>query len=171
MAVRRTFRDFRVIIDFLKRVLPTDVPVRLGDARQPRCALQPVGFNDFLSLNIPARECCWIRFCPNEVWRCLYAPRGVGKTPAGAIDGSPAAASGVPTASLARPSEATCSRRRWRDAACLVARAPSSDFDGVGDGSRTTDFGFRRDQIRKADQVDRHCNEGQRALGAVAARR
>jgi putative DNA primase/helicase len=80
MAVRRTFRDFRVITDFLKRVLPRDVPVRLGDARQPRCALQPVGFNDFLAINMPPREMLLDPILPERSLAMLYAPRGIGKT-------------------------------------------------------------------------------------------
>jgi len=73
---------FDGIGDFLKGMLPRrqDVPVRLGDARRSRPALQPVGFNDVLGLELPPREMLLNPILPERSLAMLYAPRGVGKT-------------------------------------------------------------------------------------------
>jgi len=73
---------FSGITDFLKglRSRRQDVPVRLDDARPSRPALQPVGFNDFLGLDLPPREMLLNPILPEKSLAMLYAPRGVGKT-------------------------------------------------------------------------------------------
>lgn len=70
------------ITDFLKGVLPHRryVRMRLGDARQSRRTLQPVGFEDFLAINMPPREMLLDPILPERSLAMLYAPRGIGKT-------------------------------------------------------------------------------------------
>jgi putative DNA primase/helicase len=51
--------------------------VNLSELQRP---LQPVGFNDFLNLNVPAREMLLNPILPERGLAMLYAPRGVGKT-------------------------------------------------------------------------------------------
>jgi putative DNA primase/helicase len=46
----------------------------------PRPVLQAVGFNDFLNLDIPAREMLLNPILPERSLAMLYAPRGVGKS-------------------------------------------------------------------------------------------
>lgn len=65
----------------LKRIAPRRSPsiVRDRDIRQPTI-LRPVGFNDFLSLDVPPREMLLDPILPERSLAMLYAPRGVGKT-------------------------------------------------------------------------------------------
>jgi hypothetical protein len=150
MAVRRTFRDFRVITDFLKRVLPTDVPVRLGDARQPRCALQPVGFNDFLSLNIPAREMLLNPILPERSLAMLYAPRGVGKTLLSLSIGL-AVASGVPLLRWSAPRQ---KRVLYVDGRLSRCRSAFERFQrGLAMEFLTMDSGFWQPTKSKAESI------------------
>jgi putative DNA primase/helicase len=53
---------------------------RVDDVEQTRAALQPIGFGDFLSLNVPPREMLLDPILPERSLAMLYAPRGVGKT-------------------------------------------------------------------------------------------
>jgi len=66
----------------INRFLPArdTTSIRAVRLSQPRPALQPVGFNDFLSLDIPAREMLLNPILPERSLAMLYAPRGVGKT-------------------------------------------------------------------------------------------
>jgi putative DNA primase/helicase len=73
------------IADFLKGIVPQrrqSGSVRRGDdPRQlSRPILHPIGFNDFLELNVPAREMLLGPILPERSLAMLYAPRGVGKT-------------------------------------------------------------------------------------------
>ena len=72
------FSISNVISRFL--AAPDMMPIRAVRVPQPRPALQPVGFNDFLSLDIPAREMLLNPILPERSLAMLYAPRGVGKT-------------------------------------------------------------------------------------------
>ena len=85
------------ITDFLKGVVARrhNVPVRLADTRQSRSPLHPVGFNDFLGLDMPPREMLLNPILPERSLAMLYAPRGVGKTLLGLSIGL-AVASGAP---------------------------------------------------------------------------
>jgi putative DNA primase/helicase len=66
------------------------------DTRQPpRSILRPIGFNDFLSLDMPLREMLLNPILPERSLAMLYAPRGVGKTLLGLSIGL-AVASGAP---------------------------------------------------------------------------
>jgi putative DNA primase/helicase len=88
---------FDRITDFLKGTLPRrrNVSNRLGDARLSRPTLQPLGFNDFLDLDVPPREMLLNPILPERSLAMLYAPRGIGKTLLSVSIGL-AAASGTP---------------------------------------------------------------------------
>jgi hypothetical protein len=69
------------ITNLLKKFLPRRqvIPAVLqNDELRP--ALHAVGFNDFLSLNMPPREMLLDPILPERSLAMLYAPRGVGKT-------------------------------------------------------------------------------------------
>lgn len=85
------------ITDFLKGVAARrhNVPVRLADTQQSRSPLHPIGFNDFLGLDMPPREMLLNPILPERSLAMLYAPRGVGKTLLGLSIGL-AVASGAP---------------------------------------------------------------------------
>src|SRR3984893_16641607 len=70
------------ISNVINRLLPArdPIPIRAARLPLPRPKLQPVGFNDFLSLDIPAREVLLDPILPERSLAMLYAPRGVGKT-------------------------------------------------------------------------------------------
>jgi putative DNA primase/helicase len=70
------------ISNVISRLLPARgrMPVRGTPHPQPRPPLQAVGFNDFLSLDIPAREMLLSPILPERSLAMLYAPRGVGKS-------------------------------------------------------------------------------------------
>ena len=86
------------IANFLNRVVRhrrLSGLVHNRDARQPsRSILQPIGFNDFLELDVPPREMLLDPILPERSLAMLYAPRGVGKTLLGLSIGL-AVASGV----------------------------------------------------------------------------
>src|SRR5271166_4626139 len=56
------------------------MPIRSVVLPQSPPLLQAVGFNDFLRLDIPAREMLLNPILPERSLAMLYAPRGVGKT-------------------------------------------------------------------------------------------
>jgi putative DNA primase/helicase len=66
----------------LSRLLTTrgTMPIRGTLLPPPRPPLQAVGFNDFLSLDIPPREMLLKPILPERSLAMLYAPRGVGKS-------------------------------------------------------------------------------------------
>jgi putative DNA primase/helicase len=68
------------IPDFFKKLLSPRPSARLLDIQQPQPSLKPIGFNDFLKLNVPSREMLLDPILPERSLAMLYAPRGVGKT-------------------------------------------------------------------------------------------
>jgi putative DNA primase/helicase len=86
------------IADFLKGIVPyrQSVSVRRGGAQQASLPqFHPIGFNDFLELNVSPREMLLDPILPERSLAMLYAPRGVGKTLLGLSIGL-AVASGSP---------------------------------------------------------------------------
>ena len=69
------------ITNLLKKFLPRRhvIPVAFQNA-ELRPALHAVGFNDFLSLNMPPREMLLDPILPERSLAMLYAQRGIGKT-------------------------------------------------------------------------------------------
>jgi putative DNA primase/helicase len=88
---------FTAIRVFLKDFLPDRRPLMVsgGIISEQRPALRPVGFNDFINLNIPSREMLLSPILPERGLAMLYAPRGVGKSWLGLSIGL-AVASGAP---------------------------------------------------------------------------
>ena len=74
--------NFTTIADLLKGIVPhrQSIPVRRGNAQQIPSTLRPIGFNDFLQLNVPPRDMLLDPILPERSLAMLYAPRGVGKT-------------------------------------------------------------------------------------------
>ena len=72
------------IAHFLNRVVRhrrSSGLVHNRDAWQPpRSILRPIGFNDFLCLDMPPREMLLDPILPERSLAMLYAPRGLGKT-------------------------------------------------------------------------------------------
>jgi putative DNA primase/helicase len=71
------------IANFLSRILPArdNIAVHASIAtEQSRPPLQAVGINDFLRLDIPAREMLLDPILPERSLAMLYAPRGLGKS-------------------------------------------------------------------------------------------
>lgn len=67
----------------LQRIVPSRRGRSPGSDRKigvPREVLTPVGFSDFLSLDVPPREMLLDPILPERSLAMLYAPRGVGKT-------------------------------------------------------------------------------------------
>jgi putative DNA primase/helicase len=56
---------------------PVPIGTSIADPRQP---LQAIGINDFLSINVPAREMLLSPILPERSLAMLYAPRGIGKS-------------------------------------------------------------------------------------------
>jgi putative DNA primase/helicase len=88
---------FTAIAHLLKGIVPQrqSISLRRGDAKQTPLKLQPIGLNDFLTLNVPPREMLLDPILPERSLAMLYAPRGVGKTLLGLSIGL-AVASGSP---------------------------------------------------------------------------
>jgi putative DNA primase/helicase len=70
------------ISNVINRLLParSTVPTRGAPLPPPRPSLKAVGFNDFLNLDVPAREMLLGPILPERSLAMLYAPRGVGKS-------------------------------------------------------------------------------------------
>ncbi len=73
---------FPTITDLFQRFVPHRQAVSLGPGHLQQAAptLQPICFNDFLTLNVPPREMLLDPILPERSLAMLYAPRGVGKT-------------------------------------------------------------------------------------------
>jgi putative DNA primase/helicase len=56
------------------------LPARAGHPPQQRPAFQPLGFSDFLNLDIPPRQMLLVPILPERSLAMLYAPRGLGKS-------------------------------------------------------------------------------------------
>jgi putative DNA primase/helicase len=155
---------FGTINNFLNQFFPArdTMPIRGALLPQPRPLLQPVGFNDFLSLDIPAREMLLSPILPERSLAMLYAPRGVGKSWLGLSIGL-AIASGQP---LLRWFAARQRNVLYIDGemplASLQERLRAISFGLVGE---IPNAGFR---ILAADQTEGGINlsseEGQKSL-------
>lgn len=88
---------FTTIADFLKGIVPhrESLQIPRNGTHRTLSQLQPIGFNDFLELNVPPREMLLDPIVPERSLVMLYAPRGVGKTLLGLSIGL-AVASGSP---------------------------------------------------------------------------
>jgi putative DNA primase/helicase len=73
---------FNSIPNFLRGVVPhrRNHSVHLDGDRQHQAIPRPIGFNDFLRLDVPPREMLLNPILPERSLAMLYAPRGVGKT-------------------------------------------------------------------------------------------
>jgi AAA domain len=77
---------FERLTDFLRRIGPRISPprdlvqVRSSEIREQPPVWQPIGFNDFLSIDLPPRKMLLSPILPERSLAMLYAPRGVGKT-------------------------------------------------------------------------------------------
>jgi AAA domain-containing protein len=110
---------FANITDFLKGIVQNRQPIAIRrHAVGQTPALQPIGFDDFLTLNVPPREMLLDPILPERSLAMLYAPRGVGKTLLGLSIGL-TVASGSPLLRWSAPKP-----RR-----VLIAGAASSNFD------------------------------------------
>jgi putative DNA primase/helicase len=138
-------------------------PVRAAEALpRHRPSLQPMGFNDFLNLDIPAREMLLSPILPERSLAMLYAPRGIGKTLLGLSIGL-AIASGAP---LLRWSAPKPRRVLYIDGEMpLVSLQERLRAISLGFGAKIPNAGFR---ILAADCVEGGINlgteEGQRSL-------
>ncbi len=89
---------FATISGLLKAIVPKRQSISVrggGDVQQTLPKLQPIGFNDFLTLDVPPREMLLDPILPERSLAMLYAPRGVGKTLLGLSTGL-AVSSGSP---------------------------------------------------------------------------
>ena len=69
------------ISNLLSRILPArDTIAARVATEQSQAPLQAVGINDFLALDIPAREMLLAPILPERSLAMLYAPRGLGKS-------------------------------------------------------------------------------------------
>ena len=73
---------FERLTHFLRRMVPPGglVQVPSSETREQLPALQPIGFNDFFSIDLPARKMLLSPILPERGLAMLYAPRGIGKT-------------------------------------------------------------------------------------------
>jgi hypothetical protein len=150
------------ISNVISRFLPARDPIRAARLPQPRAALRPVGFNDFLSLDIPAREMLLNPILPERSLAMLYAPRGVGKTLLSLSIGL-AVASSVPLLRWSAPRQ---KRVLYVDGEMpLVSLQERLRAISMGFSDGIPNDGFR---ILAADQIDSGINlgsdEGQRSL-------
>jgi putative DNA primase/helicase len=152
------------ISNVISRFLPARdmMPIRAVRLPQPRPALQPVGFNDFLSLDIPAREMLLNPILPERSLAMLYAPRGVGKTLLSLSIGL-AVASGAPLLRWPAPRQ---KRVLYVDGEMpLVSLQERLRGISMGFSDAIPNDGFR---ILAADQIESGINlgsdEGQRSL-------
>src|SRR5580704_13669659 len=69
--------------NILHRVLIPDrsmIPIRTTHPESNKQSLQAFGINEFLKIDIPAREMLLSPILPERSLAMLYAPRGVGKS-------------------------------------------------------------------------------------------
>src|SRR5271170_6847779 len=67
-----------IFADLFKGLIPRRTP--RPKETQPALSFQPIGFSDFLALDVPPREMLLNPILPERSLAMLYAPRGVGKT-------------------------------------------------------------------------------------------
>jgi putative DNA primase/helicase len=146
--------------DWLPR---SQVTARLSLADEPpRAPLKPIGFGEFLNLNVPPRQMLLDPILPERSLAMLYAPRGVGKTLLGLSIGL-AVASGT---SLLRWSAPRKRRVLYVDGEMpLVSLKDRLRGLSVGLGSEIQNHGF---QVLAADNTDSGISlgteEGQNSL-------
>jgi putative DNA primase/helicase len=136
--------------------------VRAEGLLRHRPPLQPMGFNDFLNLDIPAREMLLAPILPERSLAMLYAPRGIGKTLLGLSIGL-AVASGTPLLRWFAPKPR---RVLYVDGEMpMVSLQERLRAISLGLSGEIPNVGFR---ILAADQVEGGinlgCEEGQRSL-------
>jgi hypothetical protein len=131
--------------DWLPR---SQVTARLSLTGDPPQPLQPIGFGDFLNLNVPPREMLLDPILPERSLAMLYAPRGVGKTLLGLSIGL-AVSSGT---TLLRWSAPRKQRVLYVDGEMpLVSLQERLRMLSVGLGSEIPNHGF---QVLAADHTD-----------------
>ena len=155
------------ISNVINQLLPARdmMPIRAVRLSEPRPALQPVGFNDFLSLDIPAREMLLNPILPERSLAMLYAPRGLGKTLLSLSIGL-AVASGAPLLRWSAPRQR---RVLYVDGEMpLVSLQERLRAISIGFSDGIPNDGFR---ILAADQIESGINlgsdEGQRSLNPL----
>jgi putative DNA primase/helicase len=151
-----------VINNLLSWILPARETIAARASIQARPPLQAVGINDFLNLEIPAREMLLAPILPERCLAMLYAPRGLGKSWL-ALSMGLAVGSGTPLLRWSVP--------RQRNVLYVDGEMPLVSLQerlkaiSVPFGTDTPNDGFR---ILAADQIDGGINlsteEGQRSL-------
>ena len=150
--------------NILHRVVPgrrmSRIPGKVS--AQPGPALKAIGLNDFLSIDIPAREMLLSPILPERSLAMVYAPRGLGKSWLGLSIGMAVAAGG---------SVLRWSAPKKRNILYIDGEMP---LVSLQERLREIAAGFARDipnhgfRILAADQVDEGINlsneEGQQAL-------
>ncbi len=73
---------FERLTDFLKQISsrPEFAQARSSKILEAHPPWQPIGFNDFLNINLPPRKMLLDPILPERSLAMLYAPRGIGKT-------------------------------------------------------------------------------------------
>ena len=145
----------------------TIVPIRESVAGSKQQCLQAIGINDFLNLEVPAREMLLSPILPERSLAMLYAPRGVGKSWLGLSMGLAVAAG----ESLLRWSPPRQRNVLYVDGEMpLVSLQERLKEISAGMGSRIPNDGFR---ILAADNIEGGINlstdEGQQALEPLLA--
>jgi putative DNA primase/helicase len=71
-----------IFAGLIKRIVPQRrlLTARSGKAEPTQSSFQPIGFKDFLALDVPPREMLLSPILPERSLAMLYAPRGIGKT-------------------------------------------------------------------------------------------
>jgi putative DNA primase/helicase len=153
---------FPTVTNFLNRMLPARDSIAVRASIQARPPLQAIGINDFLNLEIPAREMLLAPILPERSLAMLYAPRGLGKSWL-ALSIGLAVASGAPLLRWSAP--------RQRNVLFIDGEMPLVSLQerlkaiAVPFGTDIPNDAFR---LLAADQVDSGINlsseEGQRSL-------
>jgi putative DNA primase/helicase len=145
------------------------LPIRFGGGPgaevnrvAPAQAFQPVGLQDFLSLQVPAREMLLAPILPERSLAMLYAPRGIGKSWLGLAIGLAVAAG----ASVLRWSAPKPRRVLLVDGEMILSDLQTRlNLILAGLGTNTPNNGFH---VLAADHTERGINlssgEGQREL-------
>jgi putative DNA primase/helicase len=68
-----------IFSDFFKGILPRRI-IRPKHSQPAQVSFQPIGFSDFLAIDLPPREMLLNPILPKRSLAMLYAPRGIGKT-------------------------------------------------------------------------------------------
>ena len=144
------------IKNILHRAFPgrSMIPIREAASEPKQQSLQAFGINDFLNIDIPAREMLLSPILPERSLAMLYAPRGVGKSWLGLSIGLAVAAG----ESLLRWSAPRQRNVLYVDGEMpLVSLQERLKAISVGLGSDIRNDAFR---VLAADQVERGINLG-----------